>query len=874
MSDPTLQDVMIALRKADAEGNVEDARKLAAIADRLSKSQLQQDEGPTFDSVMGQLNKEIAEGVGGLVDFINPFDAYTGSAVTGLKSGMEAIGIDLPEREAQGRLERAAAGVGQAASAAIPIAKGAQYLQQAGGLVGNVARQIAPQLMTKAGFGAELLAGAGSGAAQAEAERRGYGETVQNLAGIAGGVGVAALPAALRSTAQGAAQIAANTPVGRGVTNLVKDAAASIAPFTSAGAERLVSQRFQQMAGGADRAARIVEQEMGESAVGLTPAAKTGDENFARLERAAMDRDAALRERIEAQRAASDVSARQALTPEGDVADTQSVIADRLARFNKTMNGFIEAAQRSALQKVNKSGADDAQSSVILREELQRSKQAAKAERDRLWGAIPKDGKIETPNTNQLVISQKKTLGDFSAKDVPPELTKFRKKYAKKDKPIKVRDILDLYSKLRATARDATSGDTPNNNMARLATEASEIILKDLDAVDPSTALGRAISEARDYTLVYHNKFTRGTVGNILAKKPTGDPRIRPELTLEKTVAKGSPIERQIASRDIEEGLTDIDGIDPTQGLDAAANYIRAQFDQQAFDGNVFNMSKAQAFLEKYGRTLSDDTFASVRADIDRAIQSQSKLGQVTARAETAMQQAASTPIAAFSDRSADTALDAILGAKNPAAEMASLMRIVRKDESGAALNGLKAALSQRVLQKSTDVLKTVRSIDAPTSEVRGTRMQEALSDKKFNSIARQVFDGPELNRLKVISREMQKLDIARAGGATSGGIDPFKTNKLIEIVARIFAAEQGGRLGARSAGGSMQIAGMMSERMRKTLAKLTTNKAEQLMMRAVEDEELFKTLMLNPTSPKNFAKIERSLAPYLAGAAAASQEN
>ena len=41
-----LQDVMTALRRADAAGNYEDARKLAAIADRM-----RQDSGfPTFDT--------------------------------------------------------------------------------------------------------------------------------------------------------------------------------------------------------------------------------------------------------------------------------------------------------------------------------------------------------------------------------------------------------------------------------------------------------------------------------------------------------------------------------------------------------------------------------------------------------------------------------------------------------------------------------------------------------------------------------------------------------------------------------------------------------------------------------------------------------
>ena len=70
-----------------------------------------------------------------------------------------------------------------------------------------------------------------------------------------------------------------------------------------------------------------------------------------------------------------------------------------------------------------------------------------------------------------------------------------------------------------------------------------------------------------------------------------------------------------------------------------------------------------------------------------------------------------------------------------------------------------------------------------------------------------------------------------------------------------------------------MQTAQILSERMKALLSRLTTNKAEQLMMRAVEDEELFKSLLLDVKNPKNFARIERSIAPYLVGASATLQE-
>ena len=55
--------------------------------------------------------------------------------------------------------------------------------------------------------------------------------------------------------------------------------------------------------------------------------------------------------------------------------------------------------------------------------------------------------------------------------------------------------------------------------MSRLANEISNDILEDLNNVDLATDVGRKIAEARDFTRIYHDKFSRGTVGSLLSKK-------------------------------------------------------------------------------------------------------------------------------------------------------------------------------------------------------------------------------------------------------------------------------------------------------------------------------------------------------------------
>lgn len=84
MASVEFNDVMKALRIAKSQGDNDKALRLARLANSMMKDEPKN--VGSFRSVMGQINKEIAEGVGGLVDFINPFDKYTGSAEQGLKT--------------------------------------------------------------------------------------------------------------------------------------------------------------------------------------------------------------------------------------------------------------------------------------------------------------------------------------------------------------------------------------------------------------------------------------------------------------------------------------------------------------------------------------------------------------------------------------------------------------------------------------------------------------------------------------------------------------------------------------------------------------------------------------------------------------------
>jgi len=865
MAQVQFNDVMEALKAADAAGNTEDAAKLAEIASSMMSSEPPQEKaGPTFKSVMGQINKEIAEGAGGLVDFLNPFDVYTGSAVEGLKSAMRSGGISVAEREAEGVLERAGAGIGQAASAVLPVAKGAQVLTQAGGLLGQVARQVAPSLATAGGVAAELAAGAGAGAAQAEAERRGYGETAQQVAGVLGGFGAGVVPMAGRTVTEGAGRAISALPlprVGRALRG-------QIAPFTEKGGRALASQRFQELAGGPQRAEQIADRMGIDSELGLSPAQMTGEENLIRAERKAMEGDPSLAARIEAQRLQSEATARAGLGVDGNVEEAQNFLTGRIASFENSLNNFVKAAQVSAQKKVASGDLDDAEASTVLGEELRRAREAAKRQERDYWSKIPSEFEIQIPKTSEIVLGQEEKLGEFLVDDIPQTIKKFRNKYAGKDKPIKAKDLNSLYTKLRDVQSEAISGTSPSRNKARLAGEVAETILRDLEAIQPVNEAGLAIFNARAFSRQFHEKFTRGTVGDLLQKKSTNEYKTPIELTLDKSIGQ-SGIKGALAGRDIDAALADFTG--PLQSQNVTANYLKSKFNEQAFTDDKFSLAKAQTFLRRSGPVL--ERFPAVRDEIGEAIQAQKKLVSAEKRVAPISKAVKESTTAKFAGANPQRAIDAVVSSNNPEAAMKSLIASARKDETGQALAGVKAAMSDKIITKSLTPLTTPRVEAGPTAELRGARLEELLDDKTLSSMIKQIYNSEEINRIRVISAELQKLDRARAVESVRGAMDPFRPNSMLSLVARVVGARLGARVGGVGMGGSIQTAQIGSVRMQRLVEGLTNDRAQQIMIDALEDKELFRTLLLNPTNRKNITRIERSLAPYLVGTALATQE-
>ena len=145
--------------------------------------------------------------------------------------------------------------------------------------------------------------------------------------------------------------------------------------------------------------------------------------------------------------------------------------------------------------------------------------------------------------------------------------------------------------------------------------------------------------------------------------------------------------------------------------------------------------------------------------------------------------------------------------------------------------------------------------------------MKAMLADKEMGSIAKQVYSKSEYNRLKTISAELAKLDAAESVKSVDSALATIESNNVLSTVARIAGAKIGSYIGGGGTGASLQSAQIVSGRFSALVSRLTNDRARRMMIDAVENPELFRSLLLDTSIPSNYNKVQKSLAPYLAGA-------
>ena len=807
---------------------------------------------------LGQANAAIAEGVGGLVDFVNPFSEptqllgvpipSTGSAVEGLRAGMEAIGAEVATEPPQTVLEGLGRGTGAAAAAILPVVKGLQGLRGVGGAVGAFADDAVRALTTTPGLLTEAAAGAVGGGAREISREAGAPEVVQNLVEIASPA--LALPGAI-----GAVKALRNLPGAQLAARGAQATRAAVTPMTRAGAEQVAGRRVRELVGGRERASVLSQTIDPNDPLSLTPAQQTGDPNLLGLERQAATENPLLRERLAERAAASKAAAEKAVTEiGGDVSDARSFFSQRLQTFSDNMGNAVARVLKKGDAEVSSVGALNAETrnSTQAVRKIKESLDTNLAEETRLWGEVPKSALVSSEISREAVEDFIASVPRAQQDDIPAVARRLLGRASGKDvSPAEIQDVDSvaemhgLYSELRRVARTAMAGTDQNKNKARIANEIADAILRDLGATNPDTPVGVAINNARAFSRALHETFDQGAVGRILRRTVKTDEAIPAEAALKKTVGRGGP-EAKVDARQIRAAAQD------TQ-LDIE-DFMRGKFaDAVLSPEGAFTPKTAATFMRNNREMLAD--FPDLRKELTKALGSRNAAAMFETRGAARTKLAENkSAVARFQLGQEEKAVLSIIGADDPAKTAKNLVSAARKDKTGLASRGLKAAFTDYLIGGATK-----------GEELSGRQLTALLGDRNTIAAMRQVFSGGEMSRISRVAQELAKTDPTKV--ADVGAVLDTPANKILGTIVRIAAARHGGAIGGGSFGGSLQTANIAVERSRAILRGLTNNRARQMLMDAIENPELFKTLLETTESISVSPATRSRLAPYLTAA-------
>jgi hypothetical protein len=813
--------------------------------------------GPKDDSgLMGQFNQGVASGIGGLADFLNPFDTPhalnplsggTGSAVSGLENAMDATGIiGRATSEPDTFMENVFSGGGKAASVAVPAGIVARGLSTASGLLGRVAGDASKGLNTGRGFLSELFAGGGAQASEGLAEDAGLPEWAQTTAGLFGGVGLGAIPAVTRVT-----------PTAIGARRLGSAVQTAMMPYTRSGGQEVARQRMQGLAGGPDRALELSRQ-VGPTKIGLTPAQQTGDPNLIGLEQEAMRRNPALRAELDARAGNAQQTASDAVQGMGgDPANAQSFINQRRTQFRENLAAMVDRATNGALRP--SASRDGMANSQDVADNIRAAQTQATTEERALWEAVPSSVRIGTDNAKATAQELISATPRAQRGDVPRVIRELLS--SESDAPFgdfeSVSELHGLYSELRRAARSAMAGNDQNPNMARIANNVADAVLDDLGVGARLSDVGDTIDAARIFSAEKHDMFSRGEVGRLLRQSLDGAQRVDPRLTLEGSAGRGGPA-GAVGVRDIRRAVGDNNNSDSQ-----IEDFLRAQFDKAAFNSSgEYAPRAAQNFMRNNSDMMQD--FPQLSKVFDESIRTQTRAANATGRAATAIKNV-DTPArsisSAFTQAPAETAIDSIFRATRPSTAARQLVATARKDTTGEAFEGVRGAFSSYLIRNSTDA-----------NGLNGKTLSDLVSRPEIRATLSTALSPADIKRVETIASELTKLRSGRRAAPDVGGLSPRSPNRIIEMAARIVAARQGAKAGG--GGASIQTAQMASGRMKAVLGSLQNDKAEQMLMDAMTDPDLFRLLLTDTASVKLNTEQVNRLAPYFTGAVAATSSD
>jgi hypothetical protein len=183
---------------------------------------------------------------------------------------------------------------------------------------------------------------------------------------------------------------------------------------------------------------------------------------------------------------------------------------------------------------------------------------------------------------------------------------------------------------------------------------------------------------------------------------------------------------------------------------------------------------------------------------------------------------------------------------------MAEIIRQAGRDNTGEALQGLKTAFGDYLLQQASTRTATTTG----DFIVSGASLKRLLGQDKISRMAQELFSPDELKRLDEIVSIAGKLEKAVAAKARPEGVIADRPAVIMQALAGIVGAQLGRQTAKATGGGTVQTPGIFANLFRNALAKRVQDPARRLIFDAIQDKDLFAALLRgNTKADQKFVK-------------------
>jgi len=490
-------------------------------------------------------------------------------------------------------------------------------------------------------------------------------------------------------------------------------------------------------------------------------------------------------------------------------------------RRNTAVDKAVDAALKQVKQIIEELGSNLPQSSIslIARQHLEEAYRVARDQEELAWAKVPDTatrGVVDMERLRSEVFDMiaKREKGD-KLSNYPADALRIIGLPANASDEMK-REIGMLIDEVREIDR----GGLPFDDVETLRSIQSvrSALYKDLQATDnPSlkknihkireilmdvleggpkdkggAEVTAAIAESRRVNEIFTHE---GPVAALLERSSKGGNKVADELTLEQLRQPGPKSEVFLERLEQASGET----------THLAEEFLRSEFMHRASkDGEQINIRAAEEFLSHdrgYGAVL--DRMPGLKTQIIKAVGDQRLLSYANNVKDFKTRATRlKARLATWIDSDPVIAVGTTLGNADPQKAMRAVVRTVKKDKSGASLEGLKRAMIEYILDKT--VLGS-REFISPS------RYKALINKRGRRKALEELFNPAEMKVLDDIGAALENRDFAETATPRGGSSTAANQGAVGSIIAGIIGAATGRWTTKKIGGGTIQTPAIMA---------------------------------------------------------------